>query len=291
MWQKHPTLYIILNKGVIVLDKVQFLEQKAMELRRNIVTMIHQAKSGHPGGSLSAADFVTCLYFDEMNIDSKQPKMKNRDRVILSKGHTCPVIYAALAMKGFYDMEVLQTLRQMGSILQGHPCMKKVPGLDMTSGSLGQGLSIGCGMAFGAKFDKLDSRVYVILGDGEIQEGQVWEAAMTAAKFNLDNLVAFVDANNLQVDGHCTEVMPVEPLDKKWEAFGWEVIKIDGHSIPQILEALDKAKKTKGKPVCIIGKTIKGKGVSYMEDVCEWHGISPDAEQYSIAMKELGGEA
>ncbi len=271
------------------MNKVCFLEEKAQEMRRNIVTMIHEAKSGHPGGALSATDIVTVLYFNELRIDPNQPKMKERDRVVLSKGHTCPVIYAALAMKGFYEMEEIYNLRKMGSILQGHPCMKKVPGLDMTTGSLGQGLSAGAGMAFGAKYDKLDSRVYVIMGDGEIQEGQVWEAAMTAAKYKLDNLVAFVDANNLQVDGHCTDIMPVEPIDKKWEAFGWEVIKIDGHSIPQILEALEAAKKVKDKPVCIIAKTVKGKGVSYMEDVCEWHGIAPNNEQYEIAMKELGG--
>lgn len=273
------------------MDKVQYLEEKARELRKNIITMIHEANSGHPGGALSAADIMTVLYFDEMRLKPEEPKWKERDRLVLSKGHTCPVVYAALAMKGFYDFDVIHTLRKMGSILQGHPCMKKVPGLDMTTGSLGQGLSAGAGMAFGAKHDKLDSRVYVILGDGEIQEGQVWEAAMTAAKFKLDNLIAFVDANELQVDGRCSEVMPVEPIDRKWEAFGWEVLKIDGHSIPEILQALDAAKKVKGKPVCIIARTVKGKGVSYMEDACEWHGMAPNKEQYEIAMKELGGEA
>ncbi len=274
------------------MDKIEYLEEKAREMRRNIITMIYEAESGHPGGALSAADYVTVLYFDELRVKPEEPKWKERDRVVLSKGHTCPVIYAALAMRGFFSIEELHRLRKMGSVLQGHPCMKKVSGLDMTTGSLGQGLSAGAGMAFGAKFDKLDSRVYVILGDGELQEGQVWEAAMTAAKYKLDNLVAFVDANNLQVDGRCSEIMPsIQPIDKKFEAFGWEVIKIDGHSIPEILKALDDAKRIKGKPVCIIGKTIKGKGVSYMEDVCEWHGMAPNREQYEVAMKELGGEA
>lgn len=272
------------------MEKVKYLEEKARELRRYIVTMIYEAKSGHPGGALSAADIVTALYFDELNVNPKDPKWKERDRVILSKGHTCPVIYAVLAMKGFYDLEVIHTLRKMGSILQGHPDMKKVPGLDMTTGSLGQGLSAGAGMAYGTKIDGLNSRTFVLLGDGEIQEGQIWEAAMLASKYKLDNLVAIVDVNNLQVDGWCSDIMPVEPIDKKWEAFGWEVFKIDGHNMKEILQAFEDIKKVKDKPICILATTVKGKGVSYMENVCEWHGMAPNEEQFKQAMAELGGE-
>ncbi len=271
------------------LEKVKYLEDKARELRRHIITMIHEAQSGHPGGSLSAADFVAVLYFDALRIRPSEPKWNERDRVILSKGHTCPVIYAALAMKGFYDLSEIHTLRKMGSILQGHPDMKKVPGLDMTSGSLGQGLSAGAGMAFGAKYDGLDSKVYVILGDGELQEGQVWEAAMTAAKYKLDNLIAFVDDNNLQVDGNTCEIMPVHPIADKFLAFGWEVYSIDGHNIGEILKVLEDVKHASGKPKCIIANTVKGKGVSYMENACDWHGACPDACQYTTAMEELGG--
>jgi len=274
---------------VVVENRVSFLKGKAQEMRCHIISMIHEAKSGHPGGALSATDLVTALYFDELDIRPDEPKWGERDRVILSKGHTCPVIYAALAMKGFFDLSVLQTLRKMGSILQGHPDMKKVPGLDMTSGSLGQGLSVGVGMAIGAKADKLKSRVYIILGDGEIQEGQVWEAAMSAAKFNLDNLVAIVDVNNLQVDGFCHEVMPVEPLDRKWEAFGWEVIKLDGNDMEQVLAAFAKARTVKGKPVVMLASTVKGKGVNYMENVCEWHGMAPNDEQCEDALCQLKG--
>lgn len=268
-------------------SRIPYLESKANELRKNIITMIHEAKSGHPGGALSITDVVTALYFDEMRIDPTNPKWPERDRLILSKGHTCPVVYAALAMRGYFEFDHIHTLRKLGSILQGHPDMKRTPGLDMTSGSLGQGLSAGVGMALGAKLDKLPSRVFVILGDGEVQEGQVWEAAMTAAKYKLDNLVAIVDCNNLQVDGFCSDIMPVEPLDKKWAAFGWEVIKIDGHDMEQVVAALARTKKVKGKPTCILAKTVKGKGVSYMENICEWHGIAPDVEQYNCAMHEL----
>ena len=270
-------------------DKLNFLENKAQEMRCHIISMIHVAKSGHPGGALSATDLVTALYFDEMDVRPTDPKWGGRDRIILSKGHTCPVIYAALAMKGFFDLSVLQTLRKMGSILQGHPDMKKVPGLDMTSGSLGQGLSVGVGMAIGAKSDKLKSRVYIILGDGEIQEGQVWEAAMSAAKYKLDNLVAIVDVNNLQVDGFCSDIMPIEPIDKKWESFGWEVIKIDGHDMKQILAAFAKAREVTGKPVVIVASTVKGKGVDYMENICEWHGVAPNDEQCTDALCQLKG--
>jgi len=271
-------------------EKIKFLKEKARELRTNIITMIFEAQSGHPGGSLSAADIVTVLYFNELKVRPSEPKWKDRDRVILSKGHACPVIYAALAMKGFYPMDVIYTLRKMGSILQGHPCMKKTPGIDITTGSLGHGLSVGAGMAFGAKFDNLDSRVFVILGDGEIQEGMVWEAAMLASKYKLDNLIAIIDNNNLQIDGTCSEVMPIEPLDQKWEAFGWEVFTIDGHCIEEILNVFEKIKKVQEKPICIIAKTVKGKGVSYMEDECNWHGMCPNQEQYETAERELGGE-
>ena len=270
-------------------ERIRLLQEKAQEMRCRIIAMIHEAKSGHPGGALSATDIVTALYWNELDVRPEEPKWKERDRVILSKGHTCPVVYAALALKGFYDLSVLGTLRKMGSILQGHPDMKKVPGLDMTSGSLGQGLSIGVGMAIGAKADKLKSRVYVILGDGEIQEGQVWEAAMAAAKYKLDNLVAVVDINNLQVDGFCSDIMPVEPIDKKWESFGWEVICIDGHDMEQILDAFAKARTVSGKPTAILATTVKGKGVDYMENVCEWHGMAPDDAQCDNALKQLKG--
>lgn len=269
--------------------KVGYLRQKACELREHIIDMIHVAKSGHPGGSLSIADVVTALYFDELKIDPEHPMRAERDRVILSKGHCCPVIYGVLAMKGFFKVEELQTLRKMGSILQGHPDMKKVPGLDMTSGSLGQGLSVGVGMAIGAKALDIDSRVYVILGDGELNEGQVWEAAMSAAKFKLDNLTAIVDCNNLQVDGFCQDIMPIEPIDKKWEAFGWHVIKIDGHDMEQILAAFATARKNIDAPTCILAETVKGKGISFMENVCEWHGMAPDDNQCLLAFRELKG--
>lgn len=270
-------------------EKIKFLNEKAKELRKNILTMIYEAQSGHPGGALSAADIVTALYYDELNIDPNNPKMPDRDRVVLSKGHSCPVLYAVLAMKGYYDMDVLHTLRKIGSILQGHPDMKKVPGIDMTTGSLGQGLSAGAGMALGLKRDKLSSRVYVILGDGELQEGQVWEAAMLAAKYQLDNLVAIVDYNNLQIDGRCDEVMPIEPLDKKWESFGWKVIKIDGHDMGQILDVFEKARTVKCQPICIIAKTVKGKGVCFMENQCDWHGTAPNECQYADGIQELTG--
>ncbi|HHW49549.1 MAG TPA: transketolase [Clostridiaceae bacterium] len=271
-------------------DRISYLKIKANEIRRKVVTMIYNSQSGHPGGSLSLADIIAVLYFDELRIDPQNPKWHARDRVILSKGHACPVLYAALAMRGYFDVEILDTLRKFESILQGHPDMNKVPGLDITTGSLGQGLSVGVGMALGAKADELDSRIFVLLGDGENNEGQVWEAAMSAAKYKLDNLTAIVDNNGLQNDGFCSEIMPMEPLDKKWEAFGWEVIKIDGHSIPEILDAFALMKTIKGKPVCILAKTVKGKGVSFMENVCSWHGTAPDTEQYRAAIEELERE-
>lgn len=268
-------------------NKVEYLEKKAKELRKTIIEMIYHAQSGHPGGSLSIADIVAALYFDELNIDPKNPKWEDRDRVILSKGHVCPAIYGALAMKEYFPYEEIYTLRKINSRLQGHPDMKKTPGLDMTTGSLGQGLSVGVGMAIAAKFDKKPYRTFVILGDGELQEGQVWEAAMSAAKYKLDNLIAFVDVNNLQVDGCCDDIMSVKPIVPKWKDFGWEVFEIDGHNMEVILKTLEGIKNVKGKPICIVMNTIKGKGVSYMEGVCKWHGQAPNTEEYNIAIEEI----
>ena len=266
---------------------ISFLKEKAKEIRKSIVSMITEAKSGHPGGSLSATDILTALYFSEMNVDPTNPKMEGRDRFVLSKGHAAPAIYATLAEKGYFSKGELMTLRKFGSRLQGHPDMKKLPGIEISTGSLGQGLSVANGMALNAKIFDENYRTYVVLGDGEIQEGQIWEAAMTAAHYKLDNLCAFLDSNNLQIDGNVTEIKGVEPLDKKWEAFGWNVIKIDGHDFEQILSALDKAKKCKGKPTMIIAKTIKGKGVSFMENVCGFHGVAPTVEELEKALAEL----
>jgi len=270
-------------------EKIKMLREKSRLLRQHIISMIHGAGSGHPGGALSIADIMTALYFHELKLKPEDPKWPERDRVVLSEGHCCPAIYGALAMKGFFPVEALATLRRIGSPLQGHPDMNKVRGVDMTSGSLGQGLSVGVGMAIGAKADGLDSRVFVILGDGECQEGQVWEAALCAAKYKLDNLCAIVDLNNLQVDGFCSDIMPVEPIVPKWQDFGWRVLSIDGHDMHQITAALADARTTAAKPVCIIARTIKGKGVSYMENVCDWHGKAPNDELYRIAMQELTG--
>ena len=266
---------------------ISFLKEKAKEIRKSIVSMITEAKSGHPGGSLSATDILTALYFSEMNIDPTNPKMEGRDRFVLSKGHAAPAIYATLAEKGYFSKDELMTLRKFGSRLQGHPDMKKLPGIEISTGSLGQGLSVANGMALNAKIFDENYRTYVVLGDGEIQEGQIWEAAMTAAHYKLDNLCAFLDSNNLQIDGNVSEIMGVEPLDKKWEAFGWNVIKIDGHDFEQILSALDKAREYKGKPTMIIAKTIKGKGVSFMENVCGFHGVAPTLEELERALAEL----
>ena len=266
---------------------ISFLKEKAKEIRKSIVSMITEAKSGHPGGSLSATDILTALYFSEMNVDPANPKMEGRDRFVLSKGHAAPAIYATLAEKGYFSKDELMTLRKFGSRLQGHPDMKKLPGIEISTGSLGQGLSVANGMALNAKIFNENYRTYVVLGDGEIQEGQIWEAAMTAAHYKLDNLCAFLDSNNLQIDGNVTEIMGVEPLDKKWEAFGWNVIKIDGHDFEQILSALDKAREYKGKPTMIIAKTIKGKGVSFMENVCGFHGVAPTLEELERALAEL----
>ena len=266
---------------------ISFLKEKAKEIRKSIVSMITEAKSGHPGGSLSATDILTALYFSEMNVDPANPKMEGRDRFVLSKGHAAPAIYATLAEKGYFSKDELMTLRKFGSRLQGHPDMKKLPGIEISTGSLGQGLSVANGMALNAKIFNENYRTYVVLGDGEIQEGQIWEAAMTAAHYKLDNLCAFLDSNNLQIDGNVSEIMGVEPLDKKWEAFGWNVIKIDGHDFEQILSALAKAREYKGKPTMIIAKTIKGKGVSFMENVCGFHGVAPTLEELERALAEL----
>lgn len=272
-------------------DKVKFLEDKAIELRQTILTMIHEAGSGHPGGSLSAADYVTALYYDEMNIDPENPDMMDRDRFILSKGHSCPVVYSVLALKGYFDYEIIHTLRKFGSILQGHPDMNKVPGIDMTTGSLGQGLSCGVGMAIGLKRDNSPARIFVALGDGEIQEGQVWEAAETAAKYQLDNVVAIVDNNGIQNDGFTNDIMPLGDVTAKFKAFGWEVIEGNGHDMTDILRVFEEMKllQGKGKPICLNLKTVKGNGVSFMANVPMWHGIAPNVEEYAQAMDEVKG--
>ena len=269
------------------------LMKTANEVRKGIVTAVHSAKSGHPGGSLSAADIYTYLYFEEMNIDPKDPKKADRARFVLSKGHTAPGYYSTLAHRGFFPVEDLTTLRKVGSYLQGHPDMKHIPGVDMSSGSLGQGISAAVGMAISAKLSNDDYRVYTLLGDGEIQEGQVWEASMLAGHRKLDNLVVIVDNNNLQIDGKITDVNSPYPIDKKFEAFNFHVINIDGNDFDQIEAAFKEARKTKGMPTAIIAKTIKGKGVSFMEDQAGWHGKAPNDEQYAQAMEELekAGEA
>lgn len=269
------------------------LQKTANEVRKSIVTAVHSAKAGHPGGSLSAADIFTYLYFEEMNIDPTNPKMADRDRFVLSKGHTAPGLYAALAERGFFPKEDLVTLRHTGSYLQGHPDMKHIPGVDMSSGSLGQGVSVAAGMAAAGKFDQKDYRVYVLCGDGEIQEGQIWEAAMWAGHRKLDNLVVIVDNNNLQIDGPVDTVCSPYPIDKKFEAFGFHAINIDGNNFDQIREAFDEARATKGMPTAIIAKTLKGKGVSFMENSVDWHGKAPNDAEYETAMKDLekAGEA
>ena len=263
------------------------LQKTANEIRKSIVTAVHSAKAGHPGGSLSAADIFTYLYFEELNIDPKNPKMADRDRFVLSKGHTAPGLYAALAERGFFPKEDLVTLRHTGSYLQGHPDMKHIPGVDMSSGSLGQGISAAVGMAIAGKLDNADYRVYTLLGDGEIQEGQVWEAAMLAAHKKLDNLVVIVDNNNLQIDGAIDEVNSPYPIDKKFEAFNFHVINIDGNDFDQIDAAFKEAKTVKGCPTAIIAKTIKGKDVSFMENQAGWHGKAPNDEEYAVAMADL----
>ena len=273
--------------------KVAELKEQAKTVRKEVIKMIYAAQSGHPGGSLSAADIMTALYFDELNIRPEDPKWPDRDRFVLSKGHVCPVLYTCLALRGYFDPALLATLRKEGSILQGHPDMKHIPGVDMSSGSLGQGISAAVGMAISAKLSGDDYRVYTLLGDGEIQEGQVWEASMLAAHRKLDNLVVIVDNNNLQIDGAITEVNSPYPIDKKFEAFNFHVINIDGHDFDAIDAAFKEAKTVKGQPTAIIAKTVKGKGVSFMENQASWHGTAPNDEQYKTAMEELekAGEA
>ena len=263
------------------------LKKIACKIRMGVIEGTHNAKSGHPGGSLSIADLISYLYFEEMNVKADDPKWEDRDRFVLSKGHTAPALYAALALKGFFSWDLIKTLRKPDSILQGHPSMIYTPGVDMSTGSLGQGISAAVGMALAGKLKGKDFRVYTILGDGEIEEGQVWEAAMFAGNRKLDNLVAVVDWNNLQIDGILDEVNSPCPIDKKFEAFGWNVIAINGHRFDEIDSAFKAAKECKGKPTCILASCVKGKGVSFMEDKCEWHGSAPNAEQYEIAMAEL----
>jgi transketolase len=268
---------------------IAVLREKAKTLRIEILKMLTEAGSGHTGGSLSAADIVTALYFYKMRHHPNDPKWIERDRFILSKGHAAPVLYAALALSGYFDKTLLRTLRKIGSPLQGHPCSRKLPGIEISTGSLGQGLSIANGIAIGLKLDKLSSRVYCLLGDGEIQEGQVWEAAMTASHYNLDNLCAIIDNNGLQIDGHCCDVMCVEPIVNKWAAFGWHVLDINGHDMEAIVSALNEAETLKGKPTMIVARTVKGKGVSFFEGKVEYHGLAPTHEELEKALKELKG--
>ncbi len=266
---------------------VQQLQEKAKMIRKGIIEAVYSNQSGHPGGSLSIADILTVLYFREMRINPDQPNWEDRDRFVLSKGHCSPALYSTLANRGFFDVEELKTFRNISSRLQGHPDKKHIPGVDMTTGSLGQGLSAANGMAMAGKLDKKDYRVYCMLGDGEIEEGQIWEAAMSAKKYKLDNLCVIVDNNNLQIDGTVEEVMSPYPIDEKFRSFGFEIIKIDGHDIEEIIKAFDVAKNIKRKPTCIIAKTIKGKGISFMENQAGWHGKAPNEEEYNKALSEL----
>lgn len=272
------------------MDEFAVLKDNALKIRRHIIRMITEAKSGHPGGSLSAVEILTALYFKVMRIKPEDPHWADRDRFVLSKGHAAPVLYSALAEKGFFPVEELNRLRKTGAMLQGHPDMKGIPGVDMSTGSLGQGLSAANGMAIAGKLDKKDYRVYVIIGDGELEEGQVWEAAMASAHYKLDNLTAFIDHNKLQIDGPVDKVMSPEPVADKFRAFGWNVITVDGHDFKQIIEAVETSKTVKGKPTVIVAETIKGKGVSFMENEAGWHGSAPSAEQCEKALSELGGE-
>ncbi|HMK48565.1 MAG TPA: transketolase [Thermodesulfovibrionales bacterium] len=266
---------------------IESLRKKAKTLRVEILKMLTEAGSGHTGGSLSAADIVTALFFHKMRHDPSNPKWPERDRFVLSKGHAAPVLYGTLALAGYFDKKLLGTLRKIGSPLQGHPCSWKLPGIEISTGSLGQGLSVANGMALGLKLDHLPSRVYCLLGDGEIQEGQVWEAAMTASHYKLDNLCAIIDNNGLQIDGHCCDVMYIEPIVKKWEAFGWHVLDINGHDMGAVVRALDEAESVKNMPTMIVARTIKGKGVSFFEGKAEYHGIAPTSEELENALKEL----
>ena len=269
------------------MSNIKSLEKKATELRKDIVTMICKSKSGHPGGSLSVIDILTALYYDVMNIDVANPKKEDRDRFVLSKGHAAPALYAVLADKGYINKELLGTLRQFGSPLQGHPDMKKVSGVEISTGSLGQGLSVANGMALASRLQNIPYRVYVAMGDGELQEGQVWEAAMTSAQYKLDNLTAFVDYKNLQIDGNVSDIMDVASVEDKFKAFGWNVLTIDGHNFQEILDAVEKAKECKGKPTMIVANTVKGKGVDFMENVCGFHGVAPTEEETKRAIEQL----
>lgn len=275
-----------LNTNYYTKQDVRNLEKKALDIRHDILNMIYKAKAGHPGGSLSAVEVITALFFHVMNIDPQNPDWEDRDRFVLSKGHACPALYSALAERGFFDMKELDTLRQYHSILQGHPDMNKVPGLDMTAGSLGNGLSIGVGMALSAKMNHKDYMTYVMLGDGECQEGMVWEAAMSAAHYRLNNLIAIVDCNGVQINGWVNDIMREEPFADKWKAFGWNVIDIDGHSMHDVLNALHEA-RTMRSPTVILSRTVKGKGVSFMEDQAAWHGAAPNAEQLAQAIEDI----
>ena len=269
-------------------EKIRELNIMACRIRTDIVEMLNQAGSGHTGGSLSAADIVTALYFHKMRHNPKDPSWDGRDRFVLSKGHAAPVLYAALARAGYFPVEELGTLRKIGSRLQGHPDMKKLPGVEASTGSLGQGLSIACGMALAAKLDKKDTRIYTLLGDGELQEGQVWEAAMSAAHYRLDNLTAVVDNNGLQIDGAVKDVMCVDPIPDKFSSFGWDVISIDGHDMAEVVDALERAALHKGRPTAIVAKTIKGKGCSLFEGKVEYHGTPPSDEELKVALEEIG---
>ena len=273
--------------SVIKIEDNKKLEEMTKKVRLGIIEAVYNNQSGHPGGSLSIADIMTVLYFNEMNIDNENPKWEDRDRLILSKGHCSPALYSALANRGYFPVEDLKTFRNINSYLQGHPDMKHIPGVDMTTGSLGQGLSAANGMAISAKLDNKNYRVYCILGDGEIEEGQIWEAAMASNKYKLDNLCVIVDNNNLQIDGTIEEVMNSNPIDEKFKSFGFQIIKIDGHDIEEIKKAFEVARNIKDKPTCIIAKTIKGKGVSFMENQVGWHGKAPNKEQYEEAKKEI----
>lgn len=276
--------------GTKMKKNLQELVAIAKEVRKDIVSMLTESQSGHPGGSLSAVEIVTALYFNEMNVSIENQKDVDRDRFVLSKGHAAPVLYSVLANKGFFNKEELLKLRKMGAMLQGHPNMNYIPGVDMSTGSLGQGISAAVGMAIAGKLDKKEYRVYTLLGDGELEEGQVWEAAMSAAHYKLDNLTAFVDHNGLQIDGKCSDVMSPEPVSNKFEAFNWHVISIDGHDFNAILKAIEEAKTVKGKPTMIVCETVKGKGVSFMENEASWHGTAPTKEQCKKALEEIGGE-
>ncbi len=269
---------------------IKKMKANANQIRKDIVEMVHLAGSGHPGGSLSATDILTVLYYDKMNIDPKNPEWEDRDRFVLSKGHAAPVLYATLANKGYFDKEELKNLRKIDHILQGHPNMTYIPGVDMSTGSLGQGFSTSVGMALSAKIDNKSYKTYALLGDGEINEGIIWEAAMSAAHYKLDNLCAILDYNGLQIDGKNEDVMGISPVDKKFEAFNWNVIKINGHDFEEIHAALNKADEVKDRPTIIIADTVKGKGVSFMEDQAAWHGTAPNAEDLQKALEELGGQ-